>query len=247
MELNFAADYDFVGVVNELEAFHADVDQRAQRGDHEKDIYQPSRYLDTLRHLHVHQGCVLDYIPDLSDNGSPQLYVRPADSEALVSRSEFESSRRDGKFANMTDYMVYLDRAGAFPDWPSMIHPDDTPESYFELALLARVGGRCLLRWHAGYEAVKVFTLAEQVGRLGNDLERSEFEIQLPDDVLKAALSLDFMPKVNGLKSAVRVRFITFSNWAGFQRHTALIGGRSPFTLKESSEDLVPFSCGIVF
>jgi hypothetical protein len=222
------------GLINSLD-FPDRLEQDAEKTDQDFDVNQ---YFMVLDRLSMQPGYVLDYVY-FSDGvgGEPVLYARKADQPAYRNYTEFSKKNQGDSPLEEDDYL-------------SHIQVDETPEGFFQFVLLHIMGGQFYLFWHANYDDERIIC------------DRSEAKPNLADfgsaingstdptfkEVLMEARRLDYAPVVEMNEDAVRVQVIIFTNWGGFIRKSFTLSREFPHEiLKEDSQVLIPYDCGIAF
>lgn len=166
------------------------------------DDFDPNTYFNVLNHLHMLEGYSLDFyfngIGRLGGSGS--LYARPIGGY---------------DFTNFGDYMEYTgitDLGDAYvsmnhigDDYMDYIVGDDTPDAFFQLALL-RLFGQPL------YSSIPEppFTQMLLCDRYDNDRVHDRYRI-FPEETIEYIDSLDTAPTVLMGEYVVEVRLVTVS------------------------------------
>jgi hypothetical protein len=64
----------------------------------------------------------------------------------------------------------------------------------------------------------------------------------------RMALALDVEPSVKFEEETVQVRIVTFTKWGGFFEEVFVISRDLPHrVLEHTTEELVPYECGVMF
>jgi len=188
------------------------------------------QYFTVLDHLSMQPGYALDYVYHYDEMGGfPLLYVRLADQSPYTTEEELAAG------GSSTKYMDY-------------IQADDTPESYFQVVLLATMGRQFYLYWHANYSDSQVVCdradVSDIVATLNGDYG---YRISLPSR-LRAALLANLAPSVVIGEQTVEVRLVSFTRWGGFYQETYTLNRSMPHAILDTQEkNLVPYDCGIMF
>ena len=201
----------------------------AEKTGEEFDVNQ---YFTVLTHLSVEASYVLDYVYfyDSSD-GWPIIYARQKEEEPYVNHSEYLEENAPGESHN-----EYLER----------VETDGSAESYFEWVVLAIQGDQFYLGWHANYSDTTVLCSHEAVERVIE--QANDFGSQMTSEQEQKALELDLEPSVEFDKEMVQVRIVTFTKWGGFFEEIFDISRDSPHRILEhTTEELVPYNCGVMF
>ena len=188
------------------------------------------QYFSVLDRLSMQSGYVLDYVYHYDGMGGyPVLYVRPADQPPYATEADLAAA---GEKTNFLDY----------------IQTDDTPESYFQFALLALMGNQFYLDWHANYNDTQPVCdktdVHDIIASLNGDFG---YRISIASRV-RAALLRDMDPSVVIGEQTVEVRLVTFTKWGGFYLTTYTLSRSSPHTIQDvQDKNLVPYDCGVMF
>jgi hypothetical protein len=126
--------------------------------------------------------------------GGPILYVRPASQPPYSTEAD-------------------LAAAGETPDYMDYIQVDDTPESFFQLAMLSMVGSQFYLYWHANYKDLQIICDKVDIKDIVNSLDGDfGYPISLMSR-MRAALLTDVAPVVNIGEQTTTVQIITFTRY----------------------------------
>ncbi|MDP2994198.1 MAG: hypothetical protein Q8N46_03640 [Anaerolineales bacterium] len=188
------------------------------------------QYFSVLDHLSMQPGYVLDYIYHYDGMGGyPVLYVRPAGQPPYATEADLTAG---GDRTSTLDY----------------IQTDDTPESYFQFVVLAKMGSQFYLFWHANYSDSQIVCDKADVTSILASLNGDfGYRISLAARV-RAALLKDVGPSVKVGEQTVEVRFVTFTRWGGFYQETYTLSRSMPHTIQDVQEkNLVPYECGVMF
>jgi len=189
------------------------------------------QYFTVLDHLSMKPGYVLDYVYHYDGMGGyPILYVRPDRQDPYASEAD-------------------LAAAGENPNYLDYIQADDTPESYFQFAVLAMTGEQFYLFWHAGYSDRRIVCNKADVTDIVASVGGEDFGLPMPlTSRVRAALLTGVEPSVSVGEQTVEVRLVTFTDWGGFYLETYTINRKEPHTIQDVHEkNLVPYECGVMF
>jgi hypothetical protein len=180
--------------------------------------------VDSLRHIRVRPGFVLDYVlydsPHLS---FPVLYARPA-SQAPFPDWESYARAFGGPWSAHRPH--YLDA----------LETDRSPMSFFELALLVYSGDDFYRRWHGIRDDRIVCTAASlSITALeGADVpptadSEATHWLHPPPQVLALLREMDMAPCVTIRPGAATISFVSMGDRQGVRRHRWTFSrGRSP-------------------
>jgi hypothetical protein len=188
------------------------------------------QYFSVLDHLSLVQGYMLDYVYHFDGmGGSPILYVRPATQPPYAAESD-------------------LAAAGDTPRYLDYVQTDETPESYFQLAVLSLMGNQFYLYWHADYNDSQIICTKVDVTDIVTSLDGNfGYPISLISRV-RAALLSDVGPVVNLGTQEAEVRLMTFTRWGGFYQQIFTISRSTPHSILDvQQKNLVPYDCGVMF
>lgn len=188
------------------------------------------QYFSILDHLSMQAGYVLDYIYHFDGmGGSPILYVRPASQPPYTSEAD-------------------LAALGETPSYLYYVRTDDTPESYFQLAVLSLMGSQFYLYWHANYNDSQIICDIADVTDIVSSLDGEfGYPISLISSI-RASFLKNVGPVVNFGSQTAEVRVTTFTRWGGFYQQTFTISRSIPHTILDVQEkNLVPYECGAMF
>jgi len=188
------------------------------------------QYFSVLDHLSMQSGYVLDYIYHFDGmGGSPILYVRPASQPPYTSEADLAAL---GETPSFLDYVL----------------TDDTPESYFQLAVLSLMGSQFYLYWHANYNDSQIICDIVDVTDIVSSLDGDfGYPISLLSRI-RASLLKNVGPVVNIGSQTAEVRVMTFTRWGGFYQQIFTISRSMPHTFLDVQEkNIVPYDCGVMF
>jgi hypothetical protein len=107
--------------------------------------YDPQRWFEIFRHLHLKDGYVLDFVYHLHGNtGAPLLYARRAGEPRRGSVGDQPAEREE---------------------WQAVLDDDRTPAGLFERVVLARVAHRFHRHWHAFADQAEFICGREELQR----------------------------------------------------------------------------------
>lgn len=188
------------------------------------------QYFSVLDHLSMQPGYVLDYVYHYDGMGGyPVLYVRPAGQPFYATEADLAAG---GDSTSTLDY----------------VQTDDTPESYFQFVVLAKMGSQFYKFWHANYSDSQIVCDKAGVTAIVASLDGDfGYRISLAARV-RAALLKDVGPSVKVGGQTVEVRLVTFTRWGGFYQETYTLSRSMPHTIQDVQEkNLVPYECGVMF
>jgi hypothetical protein len=201
-------------------------DNPAKQGG-EFDVMQ---YFDVLDHLSMQPGYLLDYVYHYDGMGGyPVLYTYPTGQPPYITETG-------------------LDAGGGDKNYLENVQVDDTPESYFQFALLALMGNQFYLDWHANYNDAQIVCDRASVDKIIANLDGS-FGQRIPAaSQVRAKLLLNVEPSVILGEQTVEVRLVTFTKWGGFYLKMVTISRSAPHTIQAIQDKLlVPYNCGVMF
>jgi hypothetical protein len=193
----------------------------------EFDIMQ---YFSVLDHLSMQPGYLLDYVYHFDGmGGRPLLYVRPSGQPPYATEAD-------------------LAAAGINSNYLDFVQTDDTPESYFQLVILALMGNQFYLYWHSNYNDSQIVCDKADVRKIISGLN-GDFGYRIPlASWVRAFLLNDVSPSVNIGAQTVSVRLVTFTLWGGFYQETYTLSRSMPHIIQDVQEqNLVPYDCGVMF
>jgi hypothetical protein len=195
--------------------------------------FDPNRYFTVLTHLSMEAGYVLDYVYYYDGmGGRPILYARPADQTPYENYAAYSAAVGNAS----GERSAYLEH----------VRTDDTPEGFFQLALLRINGGQFYLFWHSNYDDAQVVCDRDRMEGIVAVLQESG--LPLTDDELQQARAVDYAPVAEFEGDTVRVRVVTFSMWSGFSEEIYILDREFPHRFRdEEYKVLVPYDCGIMF
>jgi hypothetical protein len=188
------------------------------------------QYFSVLDRLSMQPGYVLDYAYHFDGMGGfPRLYARQIGQAPYATEAD-------------------LSAAGDTPGYLDFVQTDDSPESYFQLALLSLMGSQFYLYWHADYNESQIVCSKADVSEIVASLNGDFGYPILFVSRIRAALLKDVGPEVNVGDQTAEVRLATFSRWGGFYQQIFTISRFMPHTILDVQEkNLVPYDCGVMF
>ncbi len=194
--------------------------------------FDVNQYFSVLTHLSVAANHLLDYVYfyDFGDSW-PIIYARQKEEEPYANHSAYLLENAPGEPRH--DYLQHVET-------------DGSAEGYFEWALLAIQGDQFYLGWHANYSDTTVLCSREAVERVIE--QANDFGSQMTSKQVQKALEMDLEPSVTFERDSVQVRLVTFTKWGGFFEEVFVISRDSPHRILEhTTEELVPYDCGVMF
>jgi hypothetical protein len=188
-------------------------------------------YFTVLDRLSMQPGYVLDYVYHFDGMGGyPVLYAHPSSQPPYATEVD----------------MPAADAASNYLDY---VQVEDSPEGYFQYALLAMLGNQFYLYWHAGYNDTQIVCDKPAVNRIVSQLSRSGPGLPVPLSLRLRAAMLNYVKPVIVLgDQIVEVRVVTFTKWGGFNQTTFTINRSSPHSILDvQEENIIPYDCGIMF
>jgi hypothetical protein len=188
------------------------------------------QYFTVLDQLAMEAGYTLDYVYHYDGMGGyPVLYAHSAAQPAYATEAD-------------------LNAAGKTPNYLDYVRADDSPESYFQFILLAKMGRQFYKFWHAGYSDVG-FVCDQAAVMAAVASTDQDFGKPMP---LPARLQARFLqyaePRVLIGEKTVQVSIVTFTLWGGFFRQTYTLQRQFPHTILDAQEiNLIPYNCGVMF
>jgi hypothetical protein len=192
--------------------------------------FDVNQYFGILNHLSMQPGYSLDYVYHYDGMGGyPVLYAYPTGQAPYATEADLDAA---GKPASYLDF----------------VQADDTPEGYFQFALLALMGSQFYLDWHANYnDSQLVCDKAAVMATVASTDHISGMPMPLKARV-QARFLQDVEPRVTLGEQTVEVRIVRFTEWGGFFRRTYTLQRQFPHTILDvREENLVPYDCGVMF
>lgn len=193
--------------------------------------FDPKRYFQALTELKMRAGFTLDYVYHQDGMGGyPILYARPVDQAPYPDEAAYRS-------------------AGEHPDYLEFVEPRDTPEGYFQYALLAMMANQFYLDWHANYNDWTVVCGVDGIEGILRSLGAgtSGGRPMSPAQEQQARVIQDPLPDVMLTDQSATVTMLVFTKWGGFYRRTLVIDRRDHSIIDEQNTPLVEYHCGIAF
>jgi uncharacterized protein YjbI with pentapeptide repeats len=214
----------------------------------EGQCFDVNQYFSILNHLSIEPGYTLDYALNNDGIGAqPCIYARRLDEPRLLHVKAVEQRAKDEGWDDRMNlwYRAYTGTHG----YTMHIRTDNSPDAFFQLALLDLMGGRFYLYWHACYYDFVVVCNQEALERYFRTPGGRE------DSVREEAKRFDLAPVVDmgplpyaGLEDKVYVEVTEFGHWEGVVRRGYLIDRRFPHRFRVSPhKDLVPYCCFWLF
>jgi hypothetical protein len=230
------------GVVNNFSSLASwlDVPEHLEKEDAMKtdQDFNVNQFFTVLDRLSMESGYVLDYVYYFGGiGGEPVLYARKANQLSYKNYSEFNKERKIDSPLSEDEYMNHIQAAG-------------TPEGFFQLYVMRIMGGQFYLFWHALYDDYRIACNSSDAALylLHSRSEAGSSQDPSIQDIWTKARQIDFTPVVEMNNTSVRVNAVVFTDWGGFIRRSTTFKKEFPHEiLKEDSQVLVPYDCGIVF
>jgi hypothetical protein len=194
--------------------------------------FDANRIFEALPHLKMRDGFTLDYVYHQDRMGGyPKLYVRPVAQPPYVNEAAFEAA-----VAKPPDYLTF-------------VTPRDSPEGYFEFAVLAMTANQFYLDWHANYNDWQVVCGSDGVEKIIGDLNgETPFDKPMTAEQQQAARVIpEPQPSVTMTDETATVTMLVFSKWDGLKRRTLTIDRNDHSIRDERDEPLVEYDCGVRF
>lgn len=192
-------------------------------------------YFSIFNRLAMEPGYTLDYVYRYTGmGGHPVLYARLTNQPPYQTFTAYTNIA--GAITNLNMRDRYLDH----------VRTDGSAEGFFQLVVLRSMGDQFYLFWHALYNDEQILCTRDALEAL---LKQSDgFGRNLPENVQQAARKLDPGPVVDCKGPSATVRILIFTRWGGFIRKTFAINRTFPHRiLKEETEELARYNCGVCF
>ena len=179
----------------------------------------------------------------LSDElgGRPLVYARKATDDPFKSYQEFLDFY--GEEALQRSY----EQLGHRYDFINKIQVDGSPESYFDLSVLALQADQFYLWWHGLYNDLQILCDSSDVRFIEEDLS-SMFDLELPQEIKDRLNEVDFSPSIQVQDRAITLRFVTFSKWSGLYEYVYVIDRKDPDRLLHTEfNPIIEYGCGVSF
>jgi len=238
----------FRGKNNETESWQAAVDEireltRGQSlptnfGDPDMPVlvggFDPNRLLESLKHLELQEGMVLDFVYWYDGlGGGPVLYAREEGANPFESYKEYQAAITEEKPGKK--YLEYLEG-------------DGSEEAYFQWVLMEMMGNQFYLYWHAGYNDDEIVASSERLEDIVDEMSDTTFGYPLSTSQKQQALKLEPAPVVENKEDHVTVRVLWFTKWGGFYETIYTLTRSAPYEIIDTqTEQLVPYECGVMF
>lgn len=184
--------------------------------------FDPNVYFNILTHIHMVEGYSLDFVFDglYCEHGHAELYARP------VGGHQYNNIEDLMELTGETDVTAALEALGHLGDnYNEYIVGDDTPEAFFQLALLMLKGDNFLLAGTEG--AGSDLVLCERY-----DLDRVlDYYHPFPEELFSALQELDTTPTVIMGDDVVEVRIVLFSVYTGVYEHRYWFSRSYPYLI----------------
>lgn len=197
-----------------------------------------------LTHLSMEEGYVLDYILHITGSwGGPILYTRLAEEPPYENYSDFED-----KYTKPDDMSIVWIVKGQDTDvYGNKIKIDGTKAGYYEYIVLQILGAQFALHWHSAYNDLRIVCQADEMERVFEDIEASEFR-PMDDNFKEEARKINLQPAVEISEVDVTVKLVVFSKWGGFSRYSFTMYRNYPHSITSlDKEVLLGYDCGMVY
>jgi len=189
--------------------------------------FDVNQYFSVLDGLHAEQGYVLDWVywNRGGMGGLPVLYIRKIDDAPYVSFEDYVSHASNASnmlYANNGVFFRYLDK----------IRIDDTPQGFFQFAVLRLLGDRFYLYWHEFYRETFI-VCSKQGWKALLQHENARGGVYAPPSAkfVAAAYNLDFYPHIRLGDKKVEINVTTYSPFEGLDLHYFEISREYPHTI----------------
>lgn len=201
--------------------------------------FDPNVYLIALDHLSLELGYRLDYA--YRANAVPLIYARKVGMTRLLGWREVIDRPYDITRAERGLAFEYGDCG-----YTRHIHVADDEDGFFQLVVLLVLGGQFHLFWHACYHDETIVCHLEALKAVLR--EPDDLGHPLPAFLADQARHIDLAPVVKMGSNSVLVRVAEFTQWGGLRRQSYTIERQFPHRILDiSTQELVPFDCGIMF
>lgn len=189
--------------------------------------------LNSFSHVEVKEGMVMDYLMlDTNYLKMPFVYVREEGQDSfssyedfLVEHDLFVSS--SFMWQNVLENENYLD----------YLILDGSAEGYVDFLVLDMMVNKFGLEGYALENDAIFLCDATDVERIEADFENNEVEFE--DDLRTLILSQDLTPVVEMNEGVVKVRYVTFSKYAGLVEVYYVIDGINPLSIVDGGEQVL--------
>jgi hypothetical protein len=193
---------------------------------------------DVLDHIWMEEGYKLAYVYHYDFMGGyPILYAYHIDTAPFVSHQEYLTGRAD---------CLAVD--DALPGCSALDHveTDGSDLGYLQLVLLDMMGSQFYRYWHAQYNDTTPIATEAALDELIASI--SDPFIPLTNRQQVQAKAIDPTPQVIIDEAVVTVRVVWFTKWGGFYESRLEIEKEFPHKIiRESTENLVEYDCGLMF
>lgn len=192
--------------------------------------FDPNRYFQALPHLRMRDGFTLDWVYHQDGMGGyPIVYARPVEQSPYPDEAAYKAAG---------DQQPYL----------GFVVPQDSPEGYFEYALLALSANQFYLDWHANYNDWEVVCGSDGIDAVIASRDDGSFGRPMSADQQRQARAItDPLPAVALNDQTATVSMLVFTKWGGFYRRTLAIDRRDHSIRAESDLPVVAYDCGVAF
>jgi len=206
--------------------------QARQDGD-----FDPNRYFETLTHLSMEPGYILDYVyfRELI-GGEPILYARKVDEPPFDSFSEYIDAV-NGDYYHWKR-SLYLEH----------VQTDGTPQGFLEYVILSVMGEQFYLYWHANYNDRQVVCTQEGVEKIIAALEKNDFGVPLTERQKQLARRVSVFPSSKVKSNVIEIQVMTFTKWGGFEEMVFTMRRAFPHKILDTKKrSRVHYDCKVNF
>ena len=207
--------------------------------------YDVNKYFAVLDKLRPADGYVMDwtYNDFYGAGGKPVLYMRHTNAQSILKYEDYKKILSSHNALGMKDanpqYSAHLEK----------INVDDSPEGYFQLIVLNRIGPLFYLIWHSRYE--ESYIVCSQQGwieQLQRENQRKNSYRPPSTEFVNLAQKHDFAPKIDFKTNYVDVSITTYGPFYGLNVESYRISRRYPhWILKTSQTNIFEQEQSIVF
>lgn len=244
-------DFDAQGLADRIVALQSAIDQQqmsaAMRGEDIPGKFDVNRYFTVLDKLQPEPGLVLDWVyANRGIGGYPVLYARSGDAAPFADYTAYAGFPAN---AREPPSVTAGDRARLRYGYLEKIRAEDSPEGFFQLAVLRLLGDRFCLNWHEYYNEIAL--VCSQPGWqavLRREQQRGEPYTPPPAGFIAAAEKLDFTPGIQMNDQQVDVAVTTYCPFRGLERCRFEFSRPFPHRiLNQSKTNLLQHSQGFLF
>lgn len=206
--------------------------------------FDVNRYFEILDYLSVEDGYYLShlYFSDLA-GGEPVLYAVPVGSDPIYSYKAYKEYITNGTTLEET-----ISLRNISDDYLNHIVVEDTPEGFFQYAVLYELGDQFQLRWHANYDDDIILCDSNDLELVRTALENFRVASTRADIQIFRAYLLNLSPYVVMGRDTVSVSLITFTKWGGFEEKNYTFARSFPHEIIDiSTKTLLAYNCHILF